>query len=591
MGWWFNNSSKTKFIEIDNNGFIPFMEQTLQCKRCGNFVQKEYGRWISKCDRCGTYISFFMPTPIQQAAALVEASVMFNIGAYGSGKTTISAYKFSSMLRRIPKARMICMAQTLQQLEKNAISELEKFFHPSEIKTKSKKYWELINGSTIEFWPSDDEDKLRSANVNFVWLVEAHTDKMHSIYKQAVSRIRNENGYVYKKDENGNLVYKKWANGKITPILMENMNMIIVEANPEDGSWTSRAVIDTHTVLYTSSVRGIDILKNQAKPKRSFDEFTQEQINSDYIGILNATVDNPTIPRDYLNNLRGTCATQEQFDRQLYCDITMKEGLVFRDIVEHPDKYFIDVQSTLDLAYNRNKVFIETFDPGGSNSANDPDAYTLWIFDKAARTLQGVDEFKLSGLNLAESCNKINAIRRKWGWTPERFHGFYCDNALAKASKADRRHSLLSDYEIRLGVRITPCNDKGIAKSILQVQQWLENGALRFSKNQEELRKELFSYAKVKSHRYDKTTGTVVEYLSYSEKNNHLIDALRYGIIQLEQEGFIQDQHNVDYLTSGKLFGEQQAQHNIDLTDLPTKIFRNAFEETLNAHNKITKKL
>lgn len=545
MSYWYNNKQTTRFINIDNKNFKPFLETVLTCSRCGNEVAKPLDSWIAKCKRCKTLISFFMPSPIQQVASICEANVIFNIGGVGSGKTTISSSIFSNMLRQIPKARMMCFAQTDQQLKLNAASELIKFFHPSEIKRKTEDVWELKNGSTVEFWPSDNAEKLRSANVNFIWLVEASTEKLKLLYKEATARIRNEKGFIYEKDKNNKIVFETGVDGSTRPKIAKNYNLIIVEANPTYGAWTNNAVLNCHTLIYTPNVKGIEKIKFQAKPIRAFDRFNNQYENSNIVGILNATVDNPLLPSDYFKTLRAQCETEADFNRIVYCDITSQDGLVFENVLKNKNSYFIDRQNINIL--DPNISFVEGFDPGGSNINNDPEAYLLGVFDKRFNTIHFLDEHKVSGLTIEESCRAIWNIRRKWGWTPSKSMIFVADNALGRNDKRDDRQTLKNDYEIRLGSRITLCNMKSIGDGIKKVNSWLDNKAITFNSWLENLQKELFTYATYIVPEVKKGTNQVVYKKTYSETNNHLVDVLRYIIVILESLGYRQDQHMIDY--------------------------------------------
>lgn len=547
-GFWFNNTPTTRFIKIDNKKFKPFMNLNLPCTRCGGNVEKNPNCWIAQCKHCKTLVSFFAPTPVQQVAAICESTIIFNIGGYGSGKTTISSNIFSSMMRKIPGARLICIAQTLQQLVKNAIPELDMFFHPSEIERKTQESWYLKNGGVIDFWPSDDPGKLRSANANFIWIVEGNTAKMHMMYIEANARLRNQKGFVYEYNEKGEIVMETYSNGQTKPKILKVMNLLLVEANPEVGAWTNKAILEAHTIITTPSVKSLPVLETRAKPVRHLSVFTNKETNSDIVGILNATIDNPILPESYFINLKNNCKNESDYNRLVYCDITSQDGLVFPQVVAKPENFFVNIQS-INLMKN-DLVFVEGFDPGGSNSTNDPEGYLFGVFDKQFKKLQIIDGFKVSGMNLAESTKRIWDIRNKWGWNKQKHFAFVSDNAIGKASKQDRRFSLKNEYEIRLTTPVIPCNDKGIAHGIQQLNHWLDIGAIEFNSSLDFLKSEMFSY-----ERYEKAkivnSSQIVKYVeSYTEVNNHVIDALRYLIVVLEGMGFRQDQHMIDYVNN-----------------------------------------
>lgn len=537
--FFYNNTTKVRLMEVDNKSYKLFTKKTLICKNCNQPVEKESNSWISKCKICNTLVLFFHPTPIQRVAAMFEAQVIFNIGAYGSGKTTISAYKLSMMLRKIPNSRLICIANTLQQLNKNAISELKKFIHKSEIKKKTRDTWELVNNSTIEFWPSDNSDKLRSANVNFIWLVEANDYKMLSIYQESQARIRNESGFVYEYDEHNNIKTYIDKQGIEKPIIKKVMNFILVEANPEKGAWTNKVVLEANTILYTPKVKGIDLIRKQARVQRHVDPYSGTEKNSDVIAILNATIDNPTLPESYLLGLRNGRRNEQDFNRLAYCDITSQDGLVFEQVVKAPEDYFENIQY-FDWYDNDVKTF-EGLDPGGANASNDPDAYLFGAVNIKLKRITILDGFKISGLSLAEVAQKILLIRQKWSYRVDRHFLFTADNSLDRSSKVNRYHSLKNDYQNILRTSIEVCDAKGISSGISKVNTWLNNHAIVINSGIPGFKEELFSYEKFEQPHILKATNEIIYKEAYSETNNHYIDVLRYIIVMLESKGVSQN--------------------------------------------------
>lgn len=549
-GFWYNEKPETRFLKIDNAIYHPIKRDWIKCNECGTKVERPINKaWISQCPHCKTYINFFNPTPIQLIASLAQDNIIINLGAYGSGKTTISAFRISSQCRAIPFFRVMCFAQTLDQLKKNAISELEKFFHPSEIIEKKQDRWVLVNGSTVEFWASDDPDKIRSANVNAVWIVEGHKIEMKKIYNEALARIRNSTGFVYALDDKGNHIYQKDINGVEREIIDKVKNFIIVEANPVKGSWVNHEILSAHTIIHTKSVKGIEILKTQAAPKKALDIMTGDRINTDVIAIMNATIDNPTLPKEYMVNLMQQCKNEQDYNVKVYCDITSKEGLVFNDIVENPNLFFItnpEVPHTLN-AWEQDCVFVEAFDLGGSNVSNDPDAYLLGIFNRKTKQLYITAELKQSGLNVDDSCKEIGIRRARHGWNKLKHYLFVADNAIARQGKRGSTDNIMYEYQLRLTTSITPCNNKNIDYGIKQVQQWIRCGALKFSSDLVELKKEMLTYETSEVARALKGSEEIVYRQEYTDINNHLIDALRYLVVTLENMGYRQDQAMIDY--------------------------------------------
>lgn len=581
---WYNQEPKTKFIKVDNKNYTPDMRQTSDCIRCGNIVLKDEQSWVSQCSQCKMLINFFKPTLIQLAAILSESNILFNIGAVGSGKTTISAFMVSTFARDIAGARIICISNTLEQLERNAISELKKFFHKEEFSKQLKDTWVLKNGSVIELWPSDDPDKLRSANANLIWLIEANSYKMKLIYNEALSRLRNQKGFVYEYDENGEIVLEKTKSNQVKPKILQNKNLLLIEGNPKRGSWFNTEILKSHTIIHTTNVKAIDTLKVRAKPLQVLNKFTNEVENVNMIGILNATYDNPFLDNAYFINMKAACSTEEEYDNKVYCDITAQEGLVFKEAINNLNKFYVDIQEGINQL-DQDEVFVESFDLGGSRQVNDPDAYILMIFNKRTKQLKLLDCFKISGLSLDESCRKIWMIRNKWGWKRDKYFVFTADNALSRASKSSSQTSLKTDYEIRLSTPIIPCNNKGIQYGVNLIKSWFNREAIIISKQCDELIKEMLAYETFQTFQVIKGTDAVQSKSGFTETNNHLLDAFRYAIVILDNMGYRQDQHLIDYFRQQN---QQQTNQFLPKEDIRNYL-PNLFGGTAPLNNKAKK--
>jgi len=539
---WFNPKKTTRWIEINQKGSESTKRLSAICPSCSDEIKRDRGSWMGKCKTCNALYSFFEGTPAQIIAASIESPIFYNIGAVGSGKTTISSYITSNHMRKVPGAVVLAFAMTLQQLKRFAAPELESFFHKDEWKTKTQSLWVLNNGSSIEFIASDDEQKVRSANATVIWLVEAATAKMKPIFKQGLSRLRNTAGIVYAYNLDGSIKRNYYESGLSSPVILENYNIMIIEANVKKNSWLKKEILKSHTIFYTTSVRGIDILKKQAKPQRSVSKFTGKEENNPSITLLSASWDNPILTETWFKTTRASMDSEEEYHREIYCDMTSEDGLVFKDFIINLDKIFIPMHST--YTADPNVVWVETMDPGGSKEENDETAYLLAQFNKVEKTLKFVDYFRLSGKTLAEECVLISQIRAKHGWTRNRSYLFTGDSVLERALKTSKYQSLKTDYELRLGVSIDVCTAKGIKQGINKVIEWFQAEAITFSDQLEGMRYEILNYEYLTKLEIVKGIPTDVQRFSAGEE--HLIDALRYLIVKLEEYGHRMDQHRID---------------------------------------------
>ena len=539
---WYNGEKKTRWLRVNQVGFIPFVDKTMPCPSCSETVSKNADNWISKCKTCGVLVSFFKGTPIQEIACSIESPVVFNIGAVGSGKTTNSAYMISNHMRMYPGASVISFALTLEQLKKFAIPELEKFIHSSEIQSKNQTNWLMTNGSQISFMASDNEDKFRSANATAIWLVEGAPNKMFSIFRQGLSRLRNANAIEYETTESGEVIMMRYPNGKVSPKVKSVNTLMLVEANPKKGSWLRAQILKSHTVFYTNSVRGIPVLQQSSSPQRIISEFTGKEMNAEVITVLNATVDNPVLPETFLSGLRASMASQEEYDREVYCDMTSADGLVFKSIIPKLNDIFIPMHAT--YSPNPNEVWVESMDPGGSNDSNDPTCYILMRFNKVSKTIAIVDGFYLSGQSLSEDAQRIMEIRARHHYNVSRSLLFTGDNVLDKSLKFNKHQSLRTEYEVRLGSHIQVCNNKGIKQGIGIVLDWFDMNAISISDQLNFIRAEIIAYEYITKKEIIK--DVVVETQKFSAGFDHAIDVIRYAIVMLEQMGYRQDQHRLD---------------------------------------------
>lgn len=539
---WLNSGDKTRWIEVDQKGAIATKLDELNCPSCSDTVKRLVTSWLGKCKTCGALLNFLQGTPIQKIACAAETPVLANIGAVGSGKTTISGYIISNHMRMFPGAKVLAFALTLHQLKQFAIPEMDAFLHSDEFISKKESVWKMKNGSSIEFIASDNQEKIRSANATAIWLIEAASAKMKPIYKQGLTRLRNANAIQYAYNEDKTLKMKRFPNGKLAPVVLKNNTIMLVEANVKKGSWLKKELLKAHTIFHTTSVRGIPILKKQAKIQKVLSEFSGEEENFGMIAILNASVDNPTLTEDWFKSIRASMDTQEEYDREIFCDMTSEDGLVFKEFIPSFDKIFVPSHAT--YRPNQDLVFVESIDPGGSKEGNDATGYILGIFDKHNKVLKIIDGFKLSGKTLEEETVLISQIRDRHNWVRHRSFLFTGDSVLARTLKVDRHRSLKHDYELRLGVHIQVCTAKGIKQGVDKLKTWFKAEALTISDQLVDLKQELLTYEYVT--KLEVVKGVPVDVQRFSVGGEDMTDALRYLIVELEGMGFVQDQHRID---------------------------------------------
>ena len=116
------------------------------------------------------------------------------MGSAGSGKTIFASTKVILFALEYPNARIGVFRQTLPSLRETAWREIVELLDKYKIEYKENKSNGLVtlsNGSTISFTPTDDEKKLRSLNLDMVY-IEQCEEITEDAFIELDLRIRNE---------------------------------------------------------------------------------------------------------------------------------------------------------------------------------------------------------------------------------------------------------------------------------------------------------------------------------------------------------------------------------------------------------------
>lgn len=116
------------------------------------------------------------------------------MGSAGSGKTIFACTKVILYALKYPNARIGVFRQTLPSLRETSWLEIRKLLELYNVEFKENKSNGVItlsNGSTISFTPVDDEKKLRSLNLDFVY-IEQCEEITEEAFIELDLRIRNE---------------------------------------------------------------------------------------------------------------------------------------------------------------------------------------------------------------------------------------------------------------------------------------------------------------------------------------------------------------------------------------------------------------
>ena len=116
------------------------------------------------------------------------------LGSAGSGKTIFASVKVILYAIEHPNARIGVFRQTLPSLKKTAWLEIRKLLDKLRINYKENKSDAVItldNGSTLSFIPLDDSRKVRSLNLDFVYIEQCEEISKDS-YDELTLRVRGE---------------------------------------------------------------------------------------------------------------------------------------------------------------------------------------------------------------------------------------------------------------------------------------------------------------------------------------------------------------------------------------------------------------
>lgn len=231
-------------------------KRKLHCPRCNSelipaesFSGGPCEFWM-KCSECRTFVNTYEPQPHQKAVHLDCHVYKGNFGAYGTGKTITSRQEVVKHAMLIPNAYVLIGAEETAQYEQTIKTELEKDLPVDFVAGHSTRYnyIDLKNGSRIAFRPLADVNQLRSYNVTMFVIIEASNTKAEAFH-QLKTRLRNAAALRYELDEYGDIVYKKYPDGTVAPVVKIDCRQGIVESNPDSG-WIRSDVLLVSDKIY-----------------------------------------------------------------------------------------------------------------------------------------------------------------------------------------------------------------------------------------------------------------------------------------------------------------------------------------------------
>ena len=491
-----------------------------RCPRCGstwkpteamNGGPSEFWKECSN-PACNSYLNTYVPQAHQYAFHSDAHAFTGNFGGYGSGKTLTSREEIYKHVFITPHGTTLIGANVGSQYEQTIKREIEADLPKAFIKhiNTQKSYYDLINGHRIMFRPYDDPDKLRSYNLTSFLIVEASEVKQQS-FTQLKTRLRNTAATVPKRDENGEVIYKKLKNGVEVPVIDHNWAKGIIESNPSAG-WIKNEVLTVSDEIYKHGdiVDEYDVDPDVADPAISTH--------------VTSTSANEFLPDNFIdNNVKNK--PMWWVNRYIYGSFLYAEGKVY------PKSNACIVE---DFEIPKHWRRIVAFDYGLADDAVfiagavDMEKGVLYIYDESRTNDNNIE-------TLADIFFEFTKDIPVGGWI--------CPPIIDPKSgpKRDYEKKSLTDHFLDYGISFIP-GFVNVDARIFRLNTYFESGKLKIMRKCKGLIRELDNYKfKADESLNSGYTGKPVD------KDNHGINALEWITMELPA-----DPKNLIYGVYGK---------------------------------------
>jgi len=460
-----------RYKDAENNRFYT-------CPMCGDEMAVAGNSFYGQCPTCKMTLIDYKPADYQMKFHQSKAQYRLNIGGFGSGKTTMCCAELAAHVLAIPHGKSLITAPKLQQVRDAVIPELEKFLPSYMIEKKTttpNMYYKMKNGHEILVYASNDEENLRSLNLTAFYIEEA-SNVDFSVFTQLQARLRN-NAAVIRNEEGTEIDYAF---------------MGLVSTNPDDG-WVRTEFLLRSGKIFTSA--SID--------RTIYDQIRRKATENEYHAFLSSSRDNNHLPKRFISTL--CIGKSVQWVRKyIDCYLDIKEGAVYPEfgnaLVEPkpiPDKV----------------PFIAGYDPG----YNDPTAWLAAYIDPKDAIIYVCEEYYVPTMPISyHAANFKKAFdTRNMYMLPQ------ADPSILKRNDTTEQ-SYQKYFQSLNGYFLQPANND-IMGGIEKVRDYLYSGKLKIYNNLENLKDEASKYI------YKDRAGKEIP----NEKDNHLMDCLRYMIAPL----------------------------------------------------------
>ena len=398
--------------------------------------------------------------------------------------TTAACAEIAIQAVNTPHGRSLITAPTLTLIKDAVIPELERFL-PKWLIAKSRlspsPYYKLKNGHEIICYSSKDPQKLRSLNLTAFYIEEA-SGVNYSIFDVLMTRLRHPAGII--RDRLGKECGYKF--------------MGIVSTNPEDGWILDKFLLISHKLVASPS---IDV--------NEYKKAMKNHLSVHFESFISSTRDNNHVPRQFIE-LMSAGKSANWIKKYVDCVINVSEDAVYPDYDKCLEEPF-DIPKTW--------LRIGGFDPG----FRDPTACPIAAIDPKTGIIHVYEDYEVAEKPVGYHSKEITKLVKGFTF----LYPIQADPSISKRN--DRDGISYKDYFYKHSKISMESANNDIMFGIEKVRDYIDSGKLKFFNNLENLIYEFRNY----KYEVKEAVNTSV---TPKDKNNHLMDALRYMIVKLPQD-------------------------------------------------------
>lgn len=446
------------------------------CPMCGADMKVRGNVFYGQCPTCKMTLIDYKPAPYQEKFHQSKAQYRLNIGGFGSGKTTMCCAELAEHVLSVPNGKSLITAPKLQQVRDAVIPELDKFLPTYLIEKKVSSpniYYLMKNGHEILVYASNDEENLRSLNLTAFYIEEA-SNVDFTVFTQLQARLRNTAAVL--RNEQGDEV--------------DYAFMGLVSTNPDDG-WVRTEFLLRSGKIFTSS----------SLDRNVYDKIRQTQRENEYHAFLSSSRDNPYLPKRFISTLcigKSVAWIRKYID----CYLDIKEGAVYPEFTNClvPRK-----------PVNPHYEIMSAYDPG----FRDPTAYLIGYIDPIEAVIYIYEEYYVRDkpISVHAAHFKQSVKDKKMYMLPQ------ADPSVLKRNDRDME-SYQRYFQSLTGIYLQPAGND-IMAGIEKVRDYMYTGKLKIYNDLDNIKDEASKYVYMEK----KETP--------NEKDNHLMDCLRYLVMAL----------------------------------------------------------